>query len=70
MFGHCDTLNHRKNSNSISCLSCHFVWAIKYRYHFLSDDIQYRCRGLLVQMGNAENVQILKALVSKDHIQM
>ncbi len=62
--------NYRKNSHSISNLSCHLVWATKYRHNVLQGYIQYRCRDLLVQICNSENVQILKGVVSKDHIHM
>ncbi len=33
-------------------------------------DIQVRCRDLLVQICNSENVKILKGVVSKDHVHM
>lgn len=62
--------NYRKNSHSISNLSCHLVWATKYRYNVLQGDIQHRCRDLLIQICNSENVHILKGVVSKDHIHM
>jgi len=62
--------NYRKNSHSISNLSCHLVWATKYRYKVLEGDLQHRCRDLLIQICNSENVQILKGVVSKDHIHM
>ncbi len=61
---------YRKNSHSISNLSCHLVWATKYRYKVLKGDIQQRCRDLLIQICNAENVRILKGVVCKDHIHM
>ena len=62
--------NYRKNSHSISNLSCHLVWATKYRYKVLEGDVQHRCIDLLIQICNSENVQILKGVVSKDHIHM
>ncbi len=62
--------NYRKNSHSVSNLSCHLVWATKYRYNVLQGDIQQRCRDLLIQICNSENVHILKGVVSKDHIHM
>ena len=40
----------------------------KYRYHVLKGEVQVRCRDLVVQICNAENVQILKGVVSKDHV--
>ena len=61
---------YRRNSHSISNLSCHIVWATKYRYHILKGDLQHRCRDLLIQICDSENVQILKGVVSKDHVHM
>src|SRR5690554_5842885 len=60
----------RRNSHSISNLSCHIVWATKYRYPVLKGDLQVRCRDLLIQICNSENVRILKGVVSNDHIHM
>ena len=62
--------SYRKNSHSITNLSCHIVWATKYRYSVLKGDVQLRCRDLLIQISNSENVQILKGVVSKDHVHM
>jgi len=59
---------YRSNSHSISRLSAHIVWITKYRYHVLQGDIQKRCRDLIVQICNSENVAILKGVVSKDHV--
>jgi putative transposase len=60
----------RKSSHTISWLSVHIVWVTKYRYHVLRGDVQVRCRDLLVQICNSENVKILKGVVSKDHVHM
>jgi len=46
------------------------VWATKYRYDVLQGDLQHRCRDLLIQICDSENVHILKGVVSKDHIHM
>ena len=61
---------YRNSSHSISNLSCHIVWVTKYRYAVLTGDIQKRCRDILVQVCNSEDVRIMKGVVSKDHIQM
>ncbi|MCP4336274.1 MAG: IS200/IS605 family transposase [Mycoplasma sp.] len=61
---------YRRNSHSTSSLSCHIVWATKYRYHVLKGDLQTRCRDLLIQICDSENVHILKGVVSKDHVHM
>jgi putative transposase len=59
---------YRVGSHSVSHLTAHIVWVTKYRYHVLKGDVQVRCRDLVVQICNAENVQILKGVVSKDHV--
>jgi len=60
----------RTNGHSISRLSAHIVWVTKYRYPLLTGDMKIRCRTLLIQICEAEDVQILKGVVSKDHIHM
>jgi len=40
----------------------------KYRYQVLTGDVQLCCRELLRQTCNVLDVQILKGVVSKDHI--
>lgn len=58
----------RKGSYTVSRLTCHIVWVTKYRYHVLEGDIKKRCRELIIQVCEGEEVQILKGVVSKDHI--
>ena len=60
--------DYRKGSHSVSRLTVHVVWVTKYRYHVFKGDIQSRCRDLIVQICNAENVRILKGVVSKDQV--
>ena len=48
----------------------HTVWATKYRYHVLVGEVKTRCRELLIQICGAEDVRILKGVVSKDHVHM
>lgn len=61
---------YRHGSHTISRLTVHIVWITKYRYHVLSGDIQKRCRELLIQLCDSEDVKILKGVVSKDHVHM
>ena len=63
-------VEYRRNSHTVSSLTCHIVWATKYRYHVLKGDLKQRCRDLLIQICDSENVHILKGVVSKDHIHM
>ncbi|HPI29122.1 MAG TPA: IS200/IS605 family transposase [Bacteroidales bacterium] len=62
--------DYRKSSHTVSRMSAHIVWVTKYRYHVLKGDVQQRCRDLLIQICNSENVQIMKGVVSKDHVHM
>ncbi|MCF6206644.1 MAG: IS200/IS605 family transposase [Sulfurovum sp.] len=60
----------RSGSHTISQLQVHIVWVTKYRYHVLKGDVQKRCRDLIVQVCDAEDIRILKGVVSKDHVHM
>jgi putative transposase len=60
----------RHGSHTVSHLPAHIVWVAKYRYKVLQGDIQRRCRELLIQVCDAEDVKILKGVVSKDHVHM
>jgi len=62
--------NIRKGSHTVSRLTCHIVWSTKYRYKVLKGDIQFRCRELLIQVCEAHGIEILKGVVSKDHVHM
>jgi len=59
---------YRRSSHTVSRMSAHIVWVTKYRYHVLKGDVQQRCRDLLIQICNSENVHVLKGVVSKDHV--
>lgn len=58
----------RRGSDTVSRLTSHLVWVTKYRYHALEGDIQKRCRELIIQVCEAEEVRILKGVVSKDQV--
>ncbi len=60
----------RKGSHRVSRLTCHIVWSTKYRYKVLRGDIQIRCRELLTQVCDAEEIEILKGVISSDHVHM
>ena len=60
----------RSNGHTVSRLTVHLVWATKYRYPVLKGDIQTRCRDILRQVCIAEDIVILKGVVSKEHIHM
>ncbi len=60
----------RKGSHTRSQMQAHIVWVTKYRYEVLKGDIQKRCREIIIQICDAEDIRILKGVVSKDHIHM
>ena len=60
----------RRSSHTVSQLTVHVVWVTKYRYPVLTGDIQKRCRQLIIQICDAEDIRILKGVVSKDHVHM
>lgn len=63
-----DELRH--GSHTVTRLTVHIVWITKYRYKVLVGDVKYRCRELLIQVCDSEDVKILNGVVSKDHIHM
>ena len=62
--------SQRSNGHTVSRLTVHIVWSTKYRYSVLEGDIKLRCRSLLIQICEAEDIVILKGVVSKDHVHM
>jgi len=64
------THHQRSNSHTVSRLTVHLVWSTKYRYSVLEGDIKQRCRTILIQVCEAEDIEILKGVVSKNHIHM
>jgi len=64
------THEYRKGHHTVTRLTVHIVFSTKYRYHVLQGDIQKRCRELLIQICESEGVEILKGVVSKDHVHM
>ena len=46
----------------------HFVWVTKYRYQVLIGDVALRVRELVRQTCEAFEIQIIKGVVSKDHV--
>ena len=60
----------RSNGHTVSEMTVHIVWSTKYRYPVLTGDIKVRCRQILMQICEVEDVLILKGVVSSDHIHM
>ena len=60
----------RQGSHTVSRITAHIVWVTKYRYPVLKGEVQKRCRELIIQICDAEDIRILKGVVSADHIHM
>ena len=58
----------RKGSHTISRMTAHLVWATKYRHKVLKGDLKTRCRELIRQDCESLEIEILKGVVSKDHV--
>lgn len=63
-------MESRQGSYSIYNLEVHIVWITKYRYQVLQGDLQLRCRDIIRQTSNTLDIQILKGVVSKDHVHL
>ena len=59
---------YRYSGHTVSRLTVHLVWVTKYRYNVLTGDIQKRCREIIIQICDTEDVRILSGVVSKDHV--
>ena len=61
---------YRKGSHTLTRLTVHIIWVTKYRYHVLTGEIQSKCRSILRQDCETLDIEILKGVVSKDHVHM
>ena len=61
---------YRKGSHTIYDIKYHIVWITKYRKPVLSGVIAERCRELIRQVSKANEVEIIKGHISKDHVHL
>ncbi len=62
--------NYRKGSHTVYDLKYHLVWITKYGKKVLMGPVAERLRELIRQICKANEVDILKGHVSKDHIHL
>jgi putative transposase len=60
----------RRGNHPITRLTVHLVWVTKYRYPVLKGENQKRCREVIIQICDAEDVRILQGAVSQDHVHL
>src|SRR6185503_2836352 len=63
-------MDNRTGGHTRTRMTARIVWATKYRYPVLKGEVQKRCRELRIQICDAEDVRILKGVVSADHVHM
>ena len=63
-------MKYRHGSHTKYNIEYHFVWATKYRYQVLKGDIGLRVRELIRQTCEHLEIEILKGVVSKDHVHL
>ena len=61
-------MEYRQGSHTKCKIEYHFVWVTKYRYHVLVGDLALRIRELVRQTCERYEIQILRGVVSKDHV--
>jgi putative transposase len=62
--------NYRSSSHSVYDLKYHIVWITKYRKPVLRADIAERVRDLIRELYKANEVEIIKGHVSRDHVHL
>ena len=63
-------VNYRIGSHTTTRLTVHLVWITKYRYKVLDGAIQERCRTIIKQDCDKMQIEILKGVVSKNHLHL
>jgi len=60
--------NYRKSSHTVYDIKYHLVWITKYRKPALRGEIAERIRDLIREICKANDVEILKGHVSREHV--
>jgi putative transposase len=60
--------HYRKSSHTVYDIKYHIVWITKYRKPILTADIAHRVRDLIREICRANDVEIIKGHVSRDHV--
>ncbi len=63
-------MEYRYGSPTVYKIQYHFVFVTKYRYEVLKGDIGLKVRELVRQTCEAFEIEILKGVVSKDHVHL
>ena len=61
-------MEYRTGSHTKYKIEYHFVWVTKYRYQVLTGEVAQRLRELVRQSCTMFEIEILRGVVSKDHV--
>ena len=61
-------MEYRTGPHTKYKIEYHFVWITKYRYQILNGDVALRLRELVRQTCAIFDIEILRGVVSKDHV--
>ena len=61
-------MDYRTGPHTKYKIEYHFVWITKYRYQVLNGDVATRLRELVRQSCGMLDIEILRGVVSKDHV--
>ena len=63
-------MEYRYGSHTVYKIQYHFVFVTKYRYQVLRGDVGLKVRALIRQTCQAFEIEILKGVVSQDHVHL
>lgn len=63
-------MEYRHGSHTRYKIEYHFVWVTKYRYEVLTGEVGKRVRELVRQTCDFLEIEILRGVVSKDHVHL
>ncbi len=61
---------YRKTSGSVSAITYHFVWCVKYRKKFLTGAVEVRLRELIVAKAKELDCEIIALEIMPDHVHL
>jgi putative transposase len=63
-------MGYRRGAHTVFEIHLHLVWTTKYRKPLLTGEVALRARELIRQSCRAEEVDILKGHISRDHVHL
>ncbi len=63
-------MEYRYGSHTVFKIQYHFVFVTKYRYQILKGDVGLKVRELIRQTCESFEIEIIKGVVSKDHLHL